>query len=100
MKADDFLGQFQIGPNGAGKTTLLNCLSRPYQAGTGTIRFAAEPLLQLPRHRVARLGIGRTFQNLALFQTTSPIRPGEIVALPFVSVRSAGLGPLAPLSIL
>jgi branched-chain amino acid transport system ATP-binding protein len=60
-----------IGPNGAGKTTLLNCLSRLYQADTGTVHFAGEPLLQLPRHRVARLGIGRTFQNLALFQTMS-----------------------------
>jgi branched-chain amino acid transport system ATP-binding protein len=60
-----------IGPNGAGKTTLLNCLSRLYQAGTGTIHFAGERLLQLPRHRVASLGIGRTFQNLALFRTMS-----------------------------
>jgi branched-chain amino acid transport system ATP-binding protein len=60
-----------IGPNGAGKTTLLNCLSRLYQVGTGTIHFAGERLLQLPRHCVASLGIGRTFQNLALFQTMS-----------------------------
>jgi branched-chain amino acid transport system ATP-binding protein len=60
-----------IGPNGAGKTTLFNCLSRLYQADTGTIHFAGERLLQLPRHRVASLGIGRTFQNLALFQTMS-----------------------------
>jgi branched-chain amino acid transport system ATP-binding protein len=60
-----------IGPNGAGKTTLFNCLSRLYQAGTGTIYFAGERLLQLPRHRVARLGISRTFQNLALFETMS-----------------------------
>jgi branched-chain amino acid transport system ATP-binding protein len=60
-----------IGPNGAGKTTLFNCLSRLYQAGTGTIDFAGEHLLELPRHHVARLGIGRTFQNLALFQTMS-----------------------------
>jgi len=60
-----------IGPNGAGKTTLFNCLSRLYQAGSGTIHFAGERLLDLPRHRVARLGIGRTFQNLALFQTMS-----------------------------
>jgi branched-chain amino acid transport system ATP-binding protein len=60
-----------IGPNGAGKTTLLNCLNRLYQAGTGTIHFAGERLLQLPRHRVASLGIGRTFQNPALFQTMS-----------------------------
>jgi branched-chain amino acid transport system ATP-binding protein len=60
-----------IGPNGAGKTTLFNCLSRLYQAGGGTITFAGAPLLQLPRHRIASLGIGRTFQNLALFQTMS-----------------------------
>jgi branched-chain amino acid transport system ATP-binding protein len=60
-----------IGPNGAGKTTLFNCLSRLYQAGGGTITFAGQPLLLLPRHRVASLGIGRTFQNLALFQTMS-----------------------------
>jgi branched-chain amino acid transport system ATP-binding protein len=60
-----------IGPNGAGKTTVFNCLSRLYQAGTGTIHFAGKPLLQLPRHRIAQLGIGRTFQNLALFQTMS-----------------------------
>jgi branched-chain amino acid transport system ATP-binding protein len=60
-----------IGPNGAGKTTLFNCLSRLYETGAGTIDFAGERLLQLPRHRVARLGIGRTFQNLALFQSMS-----------------------------
>ena len=60
-----------IGPNGAGKTTLLNCLNRLYQASAGTIHLADERLLQLPRHRVASLGIGRTFQNLALFQTMS-----------------------------
>jgi branched-chain amino acid transport system ATP-binding protein len=60
-----------IGPNGAGKTTLFNCLSRLYQASTGTVYFAGELLLKLPRHRVAGLGIGRTFQNLALFQSMS-----------------------------
>ena len=60
-----------IGSNGAGKTMLLNCLSRLYQAGTGTIHFAGERLLQLPHHCVARLGIGRTFQSLALFRTMS-----------------------------
>jgi branched-chain amino acid transport system ATP-binding protein len=60
-----------IGPNGAGKTTLFNCVSRLCQPCAGTIDFAGEHLLQLPRHRVACLGIGRTFQNLALFQTMS-----------------------------
>lgn len=58
-----------IGPNGAGKTTLFNCLSRLYEPQTGTITFDGHELLSQPRHRMAGLGIGRTFQNLALFRT-------------------------------
>lgn len=58
-----------IGPNGAGKTTLFNCLSRLYTPNSGDILFNDIPLLSVPRHRVAALGIGRTFQNLALFKT-------------------------------
>ena len=60
-----------IGPNGAGKTTLFNCLSRLYNWQQGSIEFEAMPLGNVPRHRVAQLGIGRTFQNLALFRTMS-----------------------------
>ncbi len=60
-----------IGPNGAGKTTLFNCLSRLYTPDSGEITFTGMPLLTVPRHRVAALGIGRTFQNLALFRTMS-----------------------------
>jgi len=60
-----------IGPNGAGKTTLFNCLSRLYELDSGRIRFAGADLGALPRHRIASLGIGRTFQNLALFDTMS-----------------------------
>jgi len=58
-----------IGPNGAGKTTLFNCLSRLYECGSGDIHFDGSSLLQVPRHRIAAAGIGRTFQNLALFRT-------------------------------
>jgi branched-chain amino acid transport system ATP-binding protein len=58
-----------IGPNGAGKSTLFNCLSRIYACGGGHIEFAGQPLSRLPRHRMAALGIGRTFQNLALFRS-------------------------------
>jgi branched-chain amino acid transport system ATP-binding protein len=58
-----------IGPNGAGKTTLFNCLSRLYQCDRGDIVFDGRSLLRVPRHRIAALGIGRTFQNLALFGT-------------------------------
>ena len=60
-----------IGPNGAGKTTLFNCLSRLYECGSGDILFDGGSLLRIPRHRIAEAGIGRTFQNLALFRTMS-----------------------------
>jgi branched-chain amino acid transport system ATP-binding protein len=60
-----------IGPNGAGKTTLFNCLSRLYEYSEGSITFDGHPLEKMPRHRMAGLGIGRTFQNLALFKTMS-----------------------------
>ncbi|HPB45428.1 MAG: ABC transporter ATP-binding protein [Microthrixaceae bacterium] len=55
-----------IGPNGAGKTTLFNVVSRLYQPSEGTVTFDGTDLLALPPHRIARLGIARTFQNLAL----------------------------------
>jgi branched-chain amino acid transport system ATP-binding protein len=58
-----------IGPNGAGKTTLFNCLSRLYRCNQGAIVFDGRPLLSIPRHGIAAAGIGRTFQNLALFRT-------------------------------
>jgi branched-chain amino acid transport system ATP-binding protein len=60
-----------IGPNGAGKTTLFNCLSRLYPCQSGSIIFDGRPLLAIPRHSIAQEGIGRTFQNLALFRTMS-----------------------------
>ncbi len=60
-----------IGPNGAGKTTLFNCLSRLYEAQAGDILFEGRSLLRQPVHAMAGLGICRTFQNLAMFQTMS-----------------------------
>ena len=60
-----------IGPNGAGKTTLFNCLSRLYPFQGGSIQCKGRSLLDVPRHRIAELGIGRTFQNLALFRSMS-----------------------------
>ena len=56
-----------IGPNGAGKTTLFNCLSRLYTPNRGDILFDGRSLLDRPPHRIAEIGIARTFQNLALF---------------------------------
>ncbi|TAK47593.1 MAG: ABC transporter ATP-binding protein [Xanthobacteraceae bacterium] len=60
-----------IGPNGAGKTTLFNCLSRIYRPSGGSIRFDGHEILDLAPFRIAAVGIGRTFQNLALFATMS-----------------------------
>ena len=62
-----------IGPNGAGKTTLFNCLSRLYRAQSGEIRFEGEAIEGLAKHAVARLGVARTFQNLALFDTMTTL---------------------------
>jgi branched-chain amino acid transport system ATP-binding protein len=56
-----------IGPNGAGKTTLFNCVSRLYTPNRGDILFEGRSMLTRPPHRIAEIGIGRTFQNLALF---------------------------------
>jgi branched-chain amino acid transport system ATP-binding protein len=60
-----------IGPNGAGKTTLFNCLSRLYIPNEGDIRFQGQSILSTSPHKIANIGIGRTFQNLALFATMS-----------------------------
>jgi branched-chain amino acid transport system ATP-binding protein len=58
-----------IGPNGAGKTTLFNVISGIYKPTEGQVRFAGQVVTGLPRHRMAPLGLGRTFQNLALFRS-------------------------------
>ncbi len=60
-----------IGPNGAGKTTLFNCLSRLYIPTSGDILFEGRSIMKTSAHRIADIGIGRTFQNLALFRTMS-----------------------------
>jgi branched-chain amino acid transport system ATP-binding protein len=56
-----------IGPNGSGKTTLFNCISAIYRYGEGDILFEGKSIRGAPRYRMAPLGIGRTFQNVALF---------------------------------
>ena len=65
-----------IGPNGAGKTTVFNLISRIYTPTTGTIAYAGPggamlPLTDQPPHKVAGLGIARTFQNIELFEHAS-----------------------------
>jgi branched-chain amino acid transport system ATP-binding protein len=56
-----------IGPNGAGKTSVFNCISGIYKPSAGRIRFGDTQLMGLKPHRIARLGIARTFQHGELF---------------------------------
>jgi branched-chain amino acid transport system ATP-binding protein len=60
-----------IGPNGAGKTTAFNVVTRFYAPDSGRVFFDGQDVLRLPAHRVIRLGIARTFQNVELFRNMS-----------------------------
>ena len=60
-----------IGPNGSGKTTLLNALSGASHADAGSIRIDGAEIFRLKPHRIARLGLARTFQNIRIFGNLS-----------------------------
>lgn len=60
-----------IGPNGAGKTSMLNCISGRYHPQVGEIHFRGSEITNLKPNQRCHLGIGRTFQNLALFNHMS-----------------------------
>jgi branched-chain amino acid transport system ATP-binding protein len=62
-----------IGPNGAGKTSMLNCINNFYHPDRGQILFEGYDLTRLPPHRIAHLGIARTFQNIALYTGLSTL---------------------------
>ena len=60
-----------IGPNGAGKTSMLNCISGRYVPDSGSIAINGADLLAVPSHARTKLGLSRTFQNIALFRGLS-----------------------------
>jgi branched-chain amino acid transport system ATP-binding protein len=60
-----------IGPNGAGKTTLINAINGVYHPSPGRIFLGEQDITQLPPHRIAGLGLARTFQNVTLFRGMS-----------------------------
>lgn len=71
MEAD--AGQIHgiIGPNGAGKTTIFNTISGVYTADRGQVFLDGQDITRLEQHKITRLGIGRTFQNIRLFKGLS-----------------------------
>src|SRR5881275_1743695 len=60
-----------IGPNGAGKTTVINMLSGLLAPSRGTLEYSGRRIERLPAHRISRLGVARTYQNIRLFGAMS-----------------------------
>lgn len=74
-----------VGPNGAGKSSLFNCINRLYTPSSGSITYGVDSVLGLPAHRISRLGIARTFQNLS-FVPSLTILENLMIADPTVGV--------------
>ena len=85
-----------IGPNGAGKTTLFNLISRLYDADSGRLEFAGHDVTRVAPHRIAELGIARTFQNTELFEHETVLR--NMLIGKHIHRRSSLLGELMFLS--
>jgi branched-chain amino acid transport system ATP-binding protein len=79
-----------IGPNGAGKTSILNCISGFYRPQRGRILFKGEAdLTKTPTDRIARLGLARTFQNIALYTGLSTLN--NLMAARHIHMRQGAL---------
>ena len=79
-----------IGPNGAGKTSMLNCINNFYQPEKGRIMFVDHDLTRMPPHRIAHVGIARTFQNIALYTGLSTV--DNLMAARHIHMRQSMLG--------
>ena len=75
-----------IGPNGAGKSTVFNVVTGLYEPGGGDVRFAGQSIAGRPEHRIARLGIARTFQTLRLFPNMSVLE--NVMAATYGATRA------------
>jgi len=69
-----------IGPNGSGKTTFLNALSGASHADAGSIKVRGHEIIRLKPHRIAKLGLARTFQNIRLFADLNVIENVKVAA--------------------
>lgn len=74
-----------IGPNGAGKSTLINLISGALDLSSGSLRLGDRELAGLPKHKVARAGVARTYQNVRLFDHLSAMDNLEVALYPEVA---------------
>src|SRR4029077_18240679 len=83
-----------IGPNGSGKTTLLNALSGASPAAAVSLRISGREIFRLKPHRIARLGLARTFQNIRIFENLSVLENVKVAAAsstptPFIDILTS-----------
>jgi branched-chain amino acid transport system ATP-binding protein len=78
-----------IGPNGAGKTSLFNAITGFYHPQEGSIHYAGKDITALPSHKIATMGIARTFQNIALYSGLSTL--DNILAARHVAMKTGFL---------
>lgn len=74
MRIEDREVRAVIGPNGSGKSTMINCISGVYRPDGGTIEFLGDSVGGLPPYTLTRRGIGRTFQNIRMFNSLTVLQ--------------------------
>jgi branched-chain amino acid transport system ATP-binding protein len=79
-----------IGPNGAGKTTAFNCITGFYTPNEGGVTFLGQDVLPLPVHQRARLGMGRTFQQVGLVKGATVLE--NVITAQHAKVASSAMG--------